>query len=105
MLKQILVFLFVVTFSVSGTNYAFGEIKSSLWIPEEVLLKEKYYGLIILDSESDKDTTFNIVTDNEEAINLITETVIIPSGKHHGIIEFSTTSLDAFGQDKRMTRG
>ncbi len=63
---------------------------ATLWIPGDVILRENYHGLIIVDSNTNSDTTFDIITDNAEVIQLITEEVTVPAGKHHGIIQFIT---------------
>lgn len=92
MLKK-LFFIFVLSVLFLGitiSNPVNAELTATLWAPEEVLLKEKYYALIIMDSNTNSDSTFDIVTDNEEVIKIKTETVVIPAGKHHGLIEFET---------------
>ena len=92
MLKK-LFFSFVLSaifLSIAISNPANAELTATLWAPEEVLLKEKYYALIIIDSNTNSESTFDIVTDNEEVIKIKTETVVIPAGKHHGLIEFET---------------
>src|SRR3970040_3079919 len=91
MLKK-LFFSFVLSaifLSIAISNPANAELTATLWAPEEVLLKEKYYALIIIDSNTNSESTFDIVTDNEEVIKIKTETVVIPAGKHHGLIEFA----------------
>lgn len=92
MLKK-LFFIFVLSalsLGIAISNPVNAELTATLWAPEEVLLKEKYYALIIMDSNTNSDSTFDIVTDNEEVIKIKTETVVIPAGKHHGLIEFET---------------
>ena len=82
--------LSVILLSIAISNPVNAELAATLWAPEEVLLKEKYYALIIMDSNTNSDSTFDIVTDNEEVVKIKTETVVIPAGKHHGLIEFDT---------------
>lgn len=82
--------LSVLSLSITISNPVNAELTATLWAPEEVLLKEKYYALIIIDSSTNSDSMFDIVTDNEEVIKIKTETVVIPAGKHHGLIEFDT---------------
>lgn len=92
MLKK-LFFIFVLSvlsLGITISNPVNAELTATLWAPEEVLLKEKYYALIIMDSNTNLDSTFDIVTNNEEVIKIKTETVVIPAGKHHGLIEFDT---------------
>lgn len=64
-------------------------LDSSMWIPSKVLPKQEYYGLVVVNDNSE-DIVFNVITDNEEVVNIITENVEIQKGKHHGIIKFET---------------
>ncbi len=89
--NTIIVLLVVLMFVGYFSNTSFGELQATLWAPDEVLLKEKYQGIIILDTTTNEDTTFDIITDNEEVLKIITETTTIPKGKHHGLIQFETT--------------
>ncbi|MEM3064561.1 MAG: hypothetical protein QW177_04225 [Candidatus Nitrosotenuis sp.] len=68
-------------------------IQATLWVPNDLLQKEKYYGIIVVESSSDKDLEFAITTNNAEIIKLSKPTVTIPQGKHHGIIEFETKEV------------
>lgn len=90
------------------SNSVNAELKATLWVPEEVLLKEKYYALIIVDADTTSDSTFDIITDNEEVIKIKTEAVVVPAGKHHGLIEFDTigtgdAKIYAIFQDTLLT--
>lgn len=65
-------------------------LQASIWLPSTVLSDQKYHGIIIVDQELSSDTSFSVITDNEEILNIITENVTIPQGKHHGIIDVVT---------------
>lgn len=80
----------VVLVCVVSINSANGEMKATLWAPDEILLKEKYHGVVIVDTQINDSVTFDIITDNEEILRIITESVTIPKDKHHGLIEFET---------------
>lgn len=92
MLKNIfLIFvLSILSLSILISNPIYAELSATLWAPEEILLKEKYYALIIIDSNTNSESIFDIITDSEEVIKIKTEKVVIPAGKHHGLIEFET---------------
>jgi len=91
MLKRTIVLLFVVlVFAVYSASTVNGELQATLWAPDEILLKEKYQGIIIVDTKTSADVTFDIITDNEEVLKIITESITIPKGKHHGLIQFET---------------
>jgi hypothetical protein len=64
-------------------------LDASMWIPSKVLPKQEYYGLIIV-NDNPENIAFNVITDNEEVVDIITENVEIQKGKHHGIIKFET---------------
>ncbi|WP_246282030.1 hypothetical protein [Nitrosopumilus ureiphilus] len=91
MLKVITILLLVIFVFTGYANSVNGELQATLWAPDEILLKEKYPGIIILDTVTNENTTFDIITDNEEVLKIITETITIPQGKHHGLIQFETT--------------
>lgn len=91
MLKRILMLTVMVLFTANMlTIYAqTNSLDSSMWIPSKVLPKQEYYGLIIV-NDNPEDVVFNVITDNEEVVDIITENVEIQKGKHHGIIKFET---------------
>ncbi|MGQ0772604.1 MAG: hypothetical protein ACT4NT_07530 [Nitrososphaerota archaeon] len=66
-------------------------LKASIWMPSQVLLNQQYHGIIIIDEDLQSDVTFDIITDNGEVLQILTENVLIPKGKHHGIITLRTT--------------
>jgi len=89
-----LFFIFILSLMSLGvviTNPAYAELDATFWAPEEVLLKEEYYALIIVNENTNSNSEFNIITDNEEVIKIKTETVVIPAGKHHGLVKFETS--------------
>ncbi|AFS82977.1 hypothetical protein [Candidatus Nitrosopumilus sediminis] len=90
MLKKIILSLFVALVIVGFTNSVNGELQATLWVPDEILLKEKYQGTIIIDTKTNEDVTFDIITDNEEVLKIITESITVPKGKHHGLIQIET---------------
>ncbi|MGI0010663.1 MAG: hypothetical protein ACREAE_04605, partial [Nitrosopumilaceae archaeon] len=55
-----------------------------------MLPQQEYAGIIVIEDVTDTDVVFDIVTNNDETIDLITDKVIIPQGKHHGIIKMKT---------------
>lgn len=65
-------------------------LQASIWLPSTVLSGQKYHGIIIVSETLSSDTSFSVITDNEEILNIITGNVTIPQGKHHGIIEVMT---------------
>lgn len=65
-------------------------LPASIWVPSKVLSDQKYHGIIIVDQNTDSDISFSVVTDNEEIISVLTDNIIIPKGKHHGIIDIET---------------
>lgn len=65
-------------------------LKASIWIPSQVLLNQQYHGIIIIDQDLQSDVTFDIITDNDEVLQVLTESVLIPKGKHHGIVTLQT---------------
>ncbi|HXG13926.1 MAG TPA: hypothetical protein VNK25_02220 [Candidatus Nitrosotenuis sp.] len=70
---------------------AYGEpLKATIWIPEKLLLNQQYYGIIVVDQELESDVAFDVITDNDEVIQILTENVVIPKAKHHGIITLQT---------------
>lgn len=88
LLLGFLMFGFVILIN---TAPAFAEsIAASLWVPDKLLPGQTYQGLIVVDDKSDKDMEFDIVTDNDEVVNISNEKVTIPKGKHHGIVTFET---------------
>lgn len=64
--------------------------KATLWIPDTMLRNQEYYGMILLDGNTDSNSTFNIITDNEEAIDILSDSVVIPKDKHHGLFKMKT---------------
>lgn len=90
MLNKSVVIILVFAVLTFSTANVYAEVDATLWTPDKAILKEHYYGVIIVNTNTDSDTTFDIITDNSEVIQLITEKVVIPAGKHHGIIEFMT---------------
>ncbi|MEW6043257.1 MAG: hypothetical protein AB1608_03250 [Thermoproteota archaeon] len=78
---------------VHHANASSHNIQATLWVPNDLLQKEKYYGIIVVESSSDKDLEFAITTNNAEIIKLSKPTVTIPQGKHHGIVEFETKEV------------
>lgn len=73
-----------------SVNPIHGELQATLWVPDEILLKEKYQGIIVIDTKTNEDVTFDIITDNEEVLKIITESITVPKGKHHGLIQIET---------------
>ncbi|WP_177316548.1 hypothetical protein [Candidatus Nitrosotenuis chungbukensis] len=65
-------------------------LDASMWMPSKVISKQEYHGLIVISSNPEDDVVFNVITDNEEVIKIITETVQVQKGKHHGLIKFET---------------
>lgn len=65
-------------------------LQASIWIPEKLLLGQPYYGVVIVDQNLESDVEFAIVTDNEEIIEILSDKITIPKGKHHGIIKLQT---------------
>lgn len=65
-------------------------LKASIWAPSKVLAEQQYHGMLVVDDNLESDTTFDVVTDNEQVVHVLTESVLIPKGKHHGIITFET---------------
>lgn len=93
MLKEIITALVVIAFFsalILPIDGASKSLSAYIWVPDEMLPGEKYYGLIVVDDSSDSDIIFDIITDNHEALEIITENVMIPKGKHHGILEIQT---------------
>ena len=87
---SLILILSVFSVSVIFSNTVQAELDATFWAPEEILLKEEYSALIIINSDTDTDSKFDIVTDNEEVIKIKTKTVVIPAGQHHGLVEFET---------------
>ncbi len=65
-------------------------LAASIWTPDKVLLNQQYYGIIVIDENLDSDIIFDIITDNDEVVQVLTENVLIPKGKHHAIITLQT---------------
>ena len=65
-------------------------VDASLWVPQQILPDQTYQGLIVVKDNSDKDIVFDIITNNDEVINIVNEKITIPKGQHHGVITFET---------------
>ncbi|MFN3654304.1 MAG: hypothetical protein ACK4TO_03140, partial [Candidatus Nitrosotenuis sp.] len=79
--------LTIIVASLFAQISAYGEpLKATIWIPEKLLLNQQYYGIIVVDQELESDVTFDVITDNDEVTQILTENVVIPKTKHHGII-------------------
>lgn len=90
---SILFTISILAFTFNYVDAASNNIQATLWTPTDVLPKEKYYGIIVLETNSDKDLMFDITTNNAEIIKISKHTVTIPQGKHHGIVEFETKEI------------
>lgn len=90
MLKRITFSLFAILIIAGYENSVNGELQATLWVPDEILLKEKYQGTVIIDTKTNEDVIFDIITDNEEVLKIITESITVPKGKHHGLIQIET---------------
>jgi hypothetical protein len=64
--------------------------QATIWTPSKLLLNQQYYGIIVVEQNLEADITFDVITDNDEVIQILTENVVIQKGKHHGIIEIKT---------------
>ncbi|MFB5608741.1 MAG: hypothetical protein ACE5Q5_00770 [Nitrosarchaeum sp.] len=106
--KLFLIFVLTISLSITSINLVNAELIATLWAPDQILLKEKYYALITIDSNTNLESVFDIITDNEEVIKIKTDTVVIPAEKHHGLIEFETigtghAKIYAIFQDTLLT--
>jgi len=65
-------------------------LTATIWTPDKLLLNQPYYGIIVVDQNLDSDVTFDVITDNEEVLEVLSDKVSIPKGKHHGVINLQT---------------
>lgn len=88
---EALIFAIIMVPLLTSQNIAYAEpLKASIWTPSKLLLGQQYYGVIILEQDPGSDITFDLVTDNDEVVHPVEDSITIQKGKHHGVFTLDT---------------